>query len=116
MPKQSDNQLKDALRQVYMDKVMKFLEDSGEEILRTKSNEFAFPAVDSAGNDRYVQVIIRVPSGSTLDGTSFDGYEAAENYKIELEEKAKKAEAARLKKEKAAAERQAKKAARAAQK
>lgn len=75
------------LRSTYMDKVKERLESIGEVILQTGNNEFTIPCVDIEGNDRYVQVVVKVPKGSR-DGEEFDGYIAAEDYKAECEARA----------------------------
>lgn len=90
----------EALRAKYVEIVTKLLTDAGEEALLVKSNELAIPCIDSEGNDNYVVVTIKVPTG-TRDGTPYDGYGEAESYKVECKMKAEKkaeAEAAKAKK------------------
>lgn len=117
MATKSNRALNDELRKVYMEKIKAFLESEGEEVLVTAGGELCFPVVDSEGNDKWIQLPFKVPSGSR-DGDAFDGYALAEEYQMAQKEKAaKKAEADRKKAEKAkkdAAAREAKKAEKAA--
>lgn len=113
----SKKALHEEIRQRYMaDFLAKY---EGEEVLQTKSNEYAIPTLDSEGNEEWIVITFKVPTG-TRDGEAYDGYEEAEAYKDGLAEKAIKAEAAA--KAKAAkiardkADREAKAAARAAKK
>lgn len=94
--------LHDELRAVYLDKVVQMLTDAGEEVLRTASNEIAIPCVDSEGNDEYIVVTIKVPTGGK-DGEGYDAYGCAEEYRIKCKEKAERAlEMAKKKAEKIA--------------
>lgn len=99
----SKKSLHDALRAKYIERVSKFLADAGEEVLVTGSNEIALPCVDSEGNDEFIVITFKVPTGSR-DGDAYDGYSMAEDFKMKTAEKAEKA--------KIAAERKAKKIAR----
>lgn len=99
----SKKSLHDALRAKYIERVSKFLTDAGEEVLVTGSNEIALPCVDSEGNDEFIVITFKVPTGSR-DGDAYDGYSMAEDFKMKSAEKAEKA--------KIAAERKAKKIAR----
>ena len=103
MANTSKKSLHDALRAKYIERVSKFLADAGEEVLVTGSNEIALPCVDSEGNDEFIVITFKVPTGSR-DGDAYDGYSMAEDFKIKSAEKAEKA--------KIAAERKAKKIAR----
>lgn len=91
--------LHDALRAKYIERVSKFLADAGEEVLVTGSNEIALPCVDSEGNDEFIVITFKVPTGSR-DGDAYDGYSMAEDFKIKSAEKAEKAKIAAEKKAK----------------
>ena len=85
------------LREKYIDCVRVLLEGLQEEVLRVGSNELAFPVVDAEGNDKFVTITFKVPSGSR-DGDPYDGYAMAEEYALKVakrqaatEERAKKA-------------------------
>ena len=91
--------LHDALRSKYIERVSEFLADAGEEVLITGSNEIALPCVDSEGNDEFVVITFKVPTGSR-DGDAYDGYSMAEDFKMKTAEKAEKAKVAAEKKAK----------------
>ena len=95
----SKKTLNDSLRNSYLQSVKDFLVGSGEEVLLTKSNEIAVPCVDADGNEKFVVLTFKVPSGSR-DGDAYDGYSEAESYKLHLEEMAEKAKVAAEKKAK----------------
>lgn len=82
----------DALRAQYVELLTKLLGEGGEEVLRVKSNELAIPCVDRDGEDNYVVITIKVPSGSR-DGEPYDGYGEAESYSLSVKQKTEKAAA-----------------------
>jgi hypothetical protein len=80
--------------------VSEALADRGEEVLRVGSNELALPCIDGEGNEKFIVVTIKVPTG-TRDGDAYDGYSVAEDYAIKCRNKAEakaKAEADNAKK------------------
>ena len=83
--------------------------ENGEEVLRVGSNEIAMPIVDEAGNEKWIVLTFKIPTGSR-DGDAYDGYSMAEDYKMKCEEKVAKAKAKAEKAEKDKAKREAKKA------
>ena len=89
----SKKSLHDTLRAKYIERVSKFLADAGEEVLVTGSNEIALPCVDSEGNDEFIILTFKVPTGSR-DGDAYDGYSMAEDFKMKSVEKAEKAKIA----------------------
>ena len=95
----SRKSLHESLRKSYMDKITAFLADQGEEVLVTGSNEIALPCVDSEGNDEFIVLTFKVPTGSR-DGDPYDGYSIAEDFKMKSAEKAEKAKIAAEKKAK----------------
>lgn len=107
----SNTALNNKLRARFVAKLMKLFADEGEEVMQIGSNDFCFPIVDDEGNDKWLEVVVKVPSGWTDDD---DGYAKAEQYRISVAGKAEKAaEAAKKKAEKRKrdeAERAAKKA------
>ena len=71
----------------FMRKVKEFLESEGEVVLQVKSGTFSIPwALD--GDEGYLNLTFSIPKGSR-DGDLYDGYEEAENYRLESEAKAK---------------------------
>jgi hypothetical protein len=96
--------LRDSIREEWIDFLTEAVQRKGDETLLTASNEFAVPVVDQEGNEHYVVITVKIPTGSR-DGDAYDGYAAAQDYTMKCEErKAKAAE-----KERKAAERKSKK-------
>lgn len=96
----SKKSLHEELRSKYMLAVSHFLADSGETVLQTGSNEFAIPCVDSEGNEEYLVLTFKVPTGSR-DGDPYDGYSMHEDYLMKCvakEAEAKKRAEAKAKK------------------
>ena len=89
--------LRDQLREKYIEQVSRFLKDLGEEVLVTNSNEIALPCVDGEGNEEYVVITFKVPTGSR-DGEGYDGHAVAEDYALHCANKAAKAEKAKAEK------------------
>ena len=122
MAKITQKQLDEMLKAEFLNRVMNFLsgEDGGEEeVLRVKSNEIAIPVVDSEGNERWIVITIKVPTGER-GGDGYDGYSMAEDYQMKQEAKAEKkaekeakAEADRKKREAEKARKEAEKQAKA---
>ena len=93
----SKKQLHEENRAKLMKTVADFLMEQGEEVLQTGSQEIAIPCVDSEGNDEYMVVTFKVPTGSR-DGEAYDGYSMAEEYAIKVRQQAEKAEKAKAEK------------------
>ena len=79
----------EALRAQYIELLTKLLSEGGEEVLRVKSNELAIPCVDKDGEDNYIVITIKVPTGSR-DGDPYDGYGEAESYAMSVRQKAER--------------------------
>ena len=109
MAKLTRKQLDEEIKVRFLEGVSEHLESVGEEVLRVGSNELALPVVDSNGEERWLVVTFKVPTGSR-DGDAYDGYSMKEDYEMKLAEKAVKAEAKAAKAEKDKAKREAKKA------
>ncbi len=106
----------DALRAKYLAQLIEKFKDD-EDVLCTGTGEIAFPVVDEEGEDNWVVITVKIPTGSR-DGEVYDGYSMAEDYTMKVaakEEKAKEAAAKKAKKaERDAKAREARAAARAA--
>lgn len=89
----SKKQYREAVRVEYMDKIKCFLESNKDEVLQVGSNEFAIPVVRGDGEEDYVVLTFKMPTGSR-DGDGYDGYAMAADYTFKVEKKRKKAEAA----------------------
>ena len=117
MSESSRKSLREAVKAEYLSKVMEFFSNADEEVLRVGSAEIAIPIVDAAGNEDFIVITVKIPTGSR-DGEAYDGYSMAEDYRMKQSEKAEKAKVAAEKKaEKIAkdkAAREAKAAAKAA--
>lgn len=99
--------LDNELRESVLQKIMEFFANNGEDIMQTNSNECAFPCVDSDGNDKWIQIVVKVPTGGR-DEDGYDGYGIAESYKVKVKEKEeKKKELEQKKKEKIEKDRKA---------
>lgn len=101
------NKNREELRTRYLSGIIEHLETAGEEVLRTNSNEIAIPCLDVDGNEEWVVITFKVPTGSR-DGDAYDGYSVAEEYAIKQKLKAEKAIAAAKAKEKKIAKDKAK--------
>ncbi len=90
----SKKMLHEKLRKQFIEKINKFLTESGEEVLVTASNELCVPCIDDEGNDEYLVIVFKVPTGDR-EGTAYDGYAMADDYARKSTEKAEKAEKAK---------------------
>lgn len=81
--------LNDALRAQYLERVHNYL-SAEDEVLVVGANELAVPVVDADGNEKWIVLTIKVPTGSR-DGDAYDGYAMAEDYQLKLANKAAKA-------------------------
>ena len=89
MAKLTRKQLDEEIKLRFLDGVSEHLTEVGEEVLRVKSNEIAIPVVDSEGNERWIVITIKVPTGER-GGDGYDGYSMAEDYQMKQEAKAEK--------------------------
>ena len=83
--------LREDIRAEWMDFLTEVVQRKGDETLLTASNEFAVPVVDHEGNEHYVVITVKIPTGSR-DGEPYDGYAAAQDYTMKCEERKAKAE------------------------
>lgn len=84
--------LNEEIKVRFLEGVSEHLEQVGEEVLRVGSNEIALPVVDEDGNEKWLVLTFKVPTGSR-DGDAYDGYSMAEDYQMKQAEKKAKAEA-----------------------
>ena len=94
--------LNDEVRMQYMQRINECL-SAEDEVLVVGSNELAIPVVDSEGNEKWIVLTVKVPTGSR-DGDAYDGYAMAEDYRMRQEAKVAKA----TERERKTAERKAK--------
>ena len=95
----SQKALNDEIKANYFEKVWNFLSELGEDVIKVKSNEIAFPVVDSEGGEKSVVIVIKVPIGANKGTEPYDPYAMGEEY--ELKEKAKREKAEKVAKAKA---------------
>ena len=107
MAKLTRKQLDEAIKVRFLESVTEHLSNAGEEVLRVGSNEIALPVVDAEGEERWLVLTFKVPTGSR-DGEEYDGYSMKEDYEMKLAKKAVKAEEKAKKAEKDKAKREAK--------
>ena len=89
MAKLTRKQLDEEIKVRFLEGVSEHLSNVGEEVLRVGSNELALPVVDSEGEERWLVVTFKVPTGSR-DGDAYDGYSMKQDYEMKLQEKAEK--------------------------
>ena len=95
----SNKKLNDELRNRYLEVLKTFFNESGEEVLVTGTNEICLPCVDSEQNDKFIQIVVKVPTGSR-DGDTFDGYSLKKDNKKKKNLKTKKKKEDKKKKKK----------------
>ena len=83
--------LRDEMKEVYLKKLIDFFKES-EEVLRVKSNEIAFPIVDSEGNEDFMVITLKIPTGANKGTEPYDGYSMAEEYEVKKRESGRKGE------------------------
>ena len=92
MAKLTRKQLDEEIKLRFLEGVVEHFENVCEEVLRVKSNEIALPVLDSEGEERWLVLTFKVPTGER-GGDAYDGYSMAEDYQMKLAEKAEKAKA-----------------------
>ena len=80
----------DSVRDDVMARVKELLAKDND-VLRTNSNEFCIPIVAEDGDEGYLVLTFKVPTGSR-DGDVYDGYSMAQDYEMKCAEKKAKAE------------------------
>ena len=84
---------RELIRAQFLETITNYLLSDGEEVLRVKSNEIAIPVVGCEGNEDFLVITFKVPTGADKGLTPYDGYAMAEDYELNLKAKAEKAEA-----------------------
>lgn len=109
----SKKALNEEIKARYLEAVSAVFTSQELEVLRVGSAEIAIPVLDKNGDEEWLVVTLKVPTGSR-DGEAYDGYALRDEYDAKQAEKAEKArvaaekKAAKIAKDKAA--REAKKA------
>ena len=82
---------REIIREEYLKEIISHFLDKDEDVLRVKSNEIASPVVGCEGNEDFLVITVKVPTGANKGTEPYDGYEMAKDYEMKLEEKSKKA-------------------------
>ena len=82
---------REILREEFLRRVIEGFLADGEEVLRVKSNEIAIPVVGCEGNEDFIVVTVKVPTGANKGLEPYDGYEMAQDYEMKIAEKERKA-------------------------
>ena len=90
--------LREEVKAVYVADLVAYFEEKGEEVLQVKSNELAIPVVDAEGNEDFIVLTVRIPTGANKGTEPYDGYAMAQEYEMKQVEKAAKAKEAAEKK------------------
>lgn len=88
----SQKALNDEIKAIYFEKIWNFLDELGEEVIKVKSNEIAFPICDSEGNEKSVVIVVKVPTGANKGTEPYDPYAMGEEFALKEKAKAEKAE------------------------
>ena len=92
---------REILRNEYLEAIILNFLEKDEQVLRVKSNEIAIPVVGCEGNEDFIVINVKVPTGANKGTEPYDGYELAEDYEMKIAEKErKKTEAEKKKAEK----------------
>ncbi len=81
---------REILREEYLKKIIDSFLNDNEEVLRVKSNEIAVPVVGCEGNEDFIVVTVKVPTGANKGLEPYDGYELATDYEMKVAEKERK--------------------------
>lgn len=90
---------REMLREGYLNALIYYLSKE-DEVLRVKSNEIAIPVVGCEGNEDFVVITVKVPTGANKGMEPYDGYSEAESYEMKIKEKELKAKEKEEKKKK----------------
>ena len=91
---------REILREEYLKSIIDSFLAKDEEVLRVKSNEIAIPVVGCEGNEDFIVITVKVPTGANKGTEPYDGYELAQDYEMKLAEKEEKAKQKAKEKEK----------------
>lgn len=88
----SQKVLNDEIKARYFSYIKEMLINLDEDVIQVKSNEIAFPVVDSEGNEKSVVIVIKVPTGANKGTEPYDPYAMGEEFQLKEKAKAEKAE------------------------
>ena len=81
---------REIIRNEYVEKIIESFVQIGDEVLKVKSNEIAIPVVGCEGNEDFIVITVKVPTGANKGMEPYDGYSEAEDYEMKLKEKERK--------------------------
>ncbi len=81
---------REMIRTNFLNLVADYLHSVDEEVLLVKSNEIAIPVVGCEGNEDFLVITFKVPTGANKGMEPYDGYAEAENFEFKQMEKAMK--------------------------
>ena len=82
---------RELLREDYLKQIIDSFLNKDEEVLRVKSNEIAIPVVGCEGNEDFIVITVKVPTGANKGLEPYDGYEMAQDYEMKIADKERKA-------------------------
>lgn len=102
MAEMSKAALETAIRNDILQAITELLQEKYEtDVMPVSASELTIPVVDAEGNEKFALIKVSIPRG-TRNGAggydAYDGYAAAEDYRLELEDKAAKKAASEAKK------------------
>lgn len=107
-------QLETAIRNRFLSFISETISQEMEiDVLPVSASELAVPCLDDEGNEKWALIKVSIPRGTRNGAGSYDpydGYTAAEDYRIDCEEKAQKKADADAKKQAKIAKDEAKRA------
>lgn len=80
---------RELIKAEYLQKIIELFREE-EDVLRTKSNQIAFPVVGCEDNEDFVVITVTVPTGANKGTEPYDGYEMAKEYEMKIAEKEEK--------------------------
>lgn len=83
--------MRDAAKEKYVGILTEILSQQGEDVLRVESNQIAFPIVHDNGEEDFINIVVKIPTGSNKGTEPYDGYELAQAYEMKQKEKEEKA-------------------------
>lgn len=103
MPEKSKAALETELRNELLEKIMALLKKDydTDDVKMVSASEMMIPLLDSERNEKFAVIKVSIPRGTRNGNGSYEpynGYDAATDYEMELEDKAKKKAASEQKK------------------
>ena len=74
--------LREEVKAMYVEALAAHYVENGEEVLRVKSNEIAFPVTDAEGNEDFIVITVKIPTGAAKGTEPYDGYAMAQEYEM----------------------------------